>query len=129
MNFVGVSNTGSACRSHPSGQLCASCATNFRETGQDSLMGRRGLGKQILLTGQVLNVVRYRCIRGKRRTTTIRSVRAKEEEKYGYHGCSTVIIFRRIAVDYMYPALSNRSRSQIPARRRRFINECYTAKH
>lgn len=43
----------------------------------------------------------------------VRNVTATEEEKYGYHGC-TVIIFRRIAVDYIYSA--NGARSQIPRR-------------
>lgn len=91
--------------------------------GQDGLEGRTGLGKQILLTGQVLNVLRYRCIRGERRMTTIKSVRATEEEKYGYHGCSAVIIFR-IAVDYIYSAQTAQG---VRFRRARFINENYTA--
>lgn len=81
----------------------------------------QGWERQILLTGQVLNVLRW-YIREEHWTTMIRSVRVTEEEKYGYHGCSTVIIFPCIAIDYMYPVLSNRTRSQIP-RRGRFINE------
>lgn len=58
---VDVSNSGSGCRSHPSGQLCASCATNFRKADQSEAVSREGLGwgRQILLTGQVLNVLQY----------------------------------------------------------------------
>lgn len=104
MNFVGISNSELVCTSHPSGQLYTSCVTNFHETDQDNLQGRIRLGEQILLTGQVLNVLWYRCIRGKCQMTIIRRMKAIEEEKYGYHGCSTVIIFRRIIIDYMYLA-------------------------
>lgn len=106
MNFVGTSNSESVCTNHPS-QLYASCSINFRETDQDDLYGRIRLGEANIInrtgTGQV-NVLWYRCIRGERQMTIIRRMRAIEEEKYGYHGCSTVIIFRRIIIDYMYPA-------------------------